>query len=379
MTAVKLSGICKRYPNGHEAVKSLDLEVASGELVALVGPSGCGKSTTLRMIAGLEEISEGELLIDGRRANELAPKDRGIGMVFQSYALYPHMTARENITFGLKLQKLPEDEISDRVHRVARQLKIDELLDRKPKQMSGGQRQRVAMARAVARRPDIFLFDEPLSNLDAQLRAEMRIEINQLHRSQGTTSFYVTHDQVEAMTLADRVVLLKKGELQQVGPPMELYDHPANRFVAMFIGSPTMNMISAQLTDKGLTFYGIDLTLTEERYAQLVEHGLVKGDGVYLGIRPHQLVAQVGVASALLQEDELRTTIEVIEPLGNETLCYVRPLIETQTDERSEHKAPLIVVRVESHVSIQSGDQLCLSFPAEALHLFHSDEAGRRL
>ena len=246
MTAVQLTGVGKRYPNGFQAVHKLNLRVESGELVALVGPSGCGKSTTLRMIAGLEEISSGELLISGARANDLAPKDRGIGMVFQSYALYPHMTVYDNIAFGLKLQKLPLDEIDERVKQVAQQLKIDKLLMRKPKQMSGGQRQRVAMARAVARRPQIFLFDEPLSNLDAQLRAEMRVEISKLHRELKTTSFYVTHDQVEAMTLADRVVLLKDGHIQQVGAPMELHDLPANRFVATFIGSPTMNIIRAQ-------------------------------------------------------------------------------------------------------------------------------------
>ena len=225
MATVQLDSIRKIYPNGYEAVKRLDLSIESGEFIALLGPSGCGKTTTLRMVAGLEDISEGELRIDGRRANEMAPQDRNVAMVFQSYALYPHMSAFDNMAFGLKIQKLPADEIKRRIEDAAVVLGIDKVLDRKPGQMSGGQRQRVAMGRAMVRRPAVFLFDEPLSNLDARLRTHMRMELARIHRDQGVTSLYVTHDQVEAMTLSDRICLMKDGDVQQIGPPMDLYLH----------------------------------------------------------------------------------------------------------------------------------------------------------
>ena len=374
MTSVSLKGIGKRYPNGYQAVHQLDLEVQPGELIALVGPSGCGKSTTLRMIAGLEEITSGELYIDGIRANDLPPKDRGIGMVFQSYALYPHMTARQNITFGLKLQRLPEQEIEDRVNEVAQQLKISDLLDRKPKQMSGGQRQRVAMARAIARRPDIFLFDEPLSNLDAQLRAEMRVEISRLQRELKATSFYVTHDQVEAMTLADRVVLLKDGRLQQIGAPIELYRSPANRFVATFIGSPTMNMMMGERTSSGMMISGTDLHLSEARQRTLTQKEVTLGETLELGIRPHEIGLSVTQREAEHSPSVLRGEIEVIEPLGSETLCYVRLSGETDT-----HQLPLVIVRVESTVPVQRGDWVDLALNEDAIHLFRADEEGERL
>ena len=374
MTAVQLRGISKRYPNGFQAVHALELQVESGELIALVGPSGCGKSTTLRMIAGLEEISDGELFINGTRANDLAPKERGIGMVFQSYALYPHMTAYDNIAFGLKLQKLPPEEIDARVQGVAQQLQIQELLNRKPKQMSGGQRQRVAMARAVARRPSIFLFDEPLSNLDAQLRAEMRVEISKLHRELNTTSFYVTHDQVEAMTLADRVVLLKDGHIQQVGPPMELHDQPANRFVATFIGSPTMNIIRAQVNATSLSLLGSDVQLGPDAIQALAAQSIIEGGEVDVGVRPHQLILRSpsseeeatqspGQAAALI-----RCEVELIEPLGSETLVYARPLL-------SEIKS-LLVVRADSSVSVKRGEEVTLELALASAHLFTPDERG---
>ncbi|MEZ4475534.1 MAG: ATP-binding cassette domain-containing protein [bacterium] len=226
MARVELDGVAKRYPNGFQAVKSVQLDVADGEFIVLVGPSGCGKSTTLRMVAGLESISSGELRIDGVRVNDVAPRDRDVAMVFQSYALYPHMTVFENMAFALKLRKMPAAEIRQRVEAVAEQLDITALLDRRPAQMSGGQRQRVAMGRAIVRRPKVFLFDEPLSNLDAKLRLKMRIEVARLHRALGATSLYVTHDQVEAMTLADRIVLMRDGEVQQIGAPLELYHQP---------------------------------------------------------------------------------------------------------------------------------------------------------
>jgi multiple sugar transport system ATP-binding protein len=247
MASVELTGIHKTYEGDVHVVKGIDLTIEDGEFLVLVGPSGCGKSTTLRMIAGLESISEGELKIGDRRVNDVAPKDRDIGMVFQSYALYPHMTVRENIAFGLVLRKMPKAEIDARVEEVAATLQLSELLNRRPGKLSGGQRQRVAMGRALARSPQVFLFDEPLSNLDAALRVEMRTELAGLHRRLGTTMVYVTHDQVEAMTLATRIAVLHEGVLQQVGSPLDLYQKPANTFVAGFIGSPSMNLIEGEL------------------------------------------------------------------------------------------------------------------------------------
>jgi ABC-type sugar transport system ATPase subunit len=370
MTSVKLAGVSKRYSNGFEAVHGLNLDVGSGEFIALVGPSGCGKSTTLRMIAGLEEISAGELLINGERANEKSPKERQIGMVFQSYALYPHMTARENIAFGLTLQRLPKAEIEQRVEQVATKLQINELLDRKPKEMSGGQRQRVAMARSVARRPNIFLFDEPLSNLDAQLRAEMRIEISTLQRELKATSFYVTHDQVEAMTLADRVVLLCAGIVQQIGPPLELHDHPANRFVATFIGSPTMNIIRTELTHSGLQILDWLVTLDTNRVQSLHTSGVNVGDRLDLGIRPHQIDVQFDHQTTESQTGII-TIIKAIEPLGSETICYCQPIKQTLDKP--------IVVKVASGLKVDRGQRCILSFDPHHIHLFTADEEGVRL
>lgn len=370
MTSVKLAGVSKRYPNGFEAVHGLNLDVDSGEFIALVGPSGCGKSTTLRMIAGLEEISAGELLINGERANEKSPKERQIGMVFQSYALYPHMTARENIAFGLTLQRLPKAEIEQRVEQVATKLQINELLDRKPKEMSGGQRQRVAMARSVARRPNIFLFDEPLSNLDAQLRAEMRIEISTLQRELKATSFYVTHDQVEAMTLADRVVLLCAGIVQQIGPPLELHDHPANRFVATFIGSPTMNIIRTELTHTGLQILDWQIALDTNRVQSLHTSGVNVGDRLDLGIRPHQIDVQFDHQTTESQTGII-TIIKAIEPLGSETICYCQPIKQTLDKP--------IVVKVASGLKVDRGQRCILSFDPHHIHLFTADEEGVRL
>lgn len=370
MTTVVLAGVSKRYPNGFEAVKDLNLDVKSGELIALVGPSGCGKSTTLRMIAGLEEISTGELLINQERANEKAPKEREIGMVFQSYALYPHMTTRENIAFGLTLQRLPQADIDQRVEQVAKKLQIDSLLDRKPKEMSGGQRQRVAMARAVARQPKIFLFDEPLSNLDAQLRAEMRIEISKLQRELKATSFYVTHDQVEAMTLADRVVLLCAGVVQQIGSPLELHDLPANRFVATFIGSPTMNIIKAHMTHSGIELLNWQLTFNSERLQSLEQAGMAVGSALDLGIRPHHIEAYFP------QQDHedgegIHTSVEAIEPLGSETICYCQPTQDPLLKP--------IIVRLSSEIRVERGQRCILSFELSHIHLFTADEDGKRL
>src|SRR5262244_3606241 len=250
MAQVTLNKLVKIYDRT-EAVRGIDLDIADSEFVVLVGPSGCGKSTTLRMIAGLEEVSGGEILIDGDLVNDLPPKDRDIAMVFQNYALYPHMTVAENMSFGLRLKHFPKAEIKSRVAEAARLLDIADLIDRKPKQLSGGQRQRVAMGRAIVRHPKVFLFDEPLSNLDAKLRVQMRIEIKKVHQKVRTTTVYVTHDQVEAMTLADRVVVMNRGQVEQIGAPQELYHNPATRFVAGFIGSPAMNFMPCRLEDVG--------------------------------------------------------------------------------------------------------------------------------
>ena len=374
MTSVKLIGVAKCYPNGFEAVQNLSLEVQSGEFIAFVGPSGCGKSTTLRMIAGLEDISSGKLLIDDEYANDKAPKDRGVAMVFQSYALYPHMSVRENIAFALQLQKLPQSEIDERVESVAKKLQIFTLLDRKPKEMSGGQRQRVAMARAIARQPKIFLFDEPLSNLDAQLRAEMRVEITKLQNELKTTSFYVTHDQVEAMTLADRVVLLKSGAVQQIGPPLELHDQPANRFVATFIGSPTMNVIRTEIQDNSLYFSGFNFALSNDRIQRLQTQGFSQGMKVDLGIRPHQIeLHDQDEDSSAVESAKLGLSVylEAIEPLGSESICYCKA-VEAQNEQT-------LVVKLGAERKVQRGKHYVLSFKEEHIHLFKTDEEGMRL
>ena len=251
MSKVVLKKVEKQYPNGFKAVHGIDLEIKDGEFMVFVGPSGCAKSTTLRMIAGLEEITGGEIYIGDKLVNDVSPKDRGIAMVFQNYALYPHMTVYENMAFGLKLKKTPKEEIDKRVKEAAEKLEITELLDRKPKEMSGGQRQRVALGRAIVRKPEVFLFDEPLSNLDAKLRVSMRVRITQLHQELKTTMIYVTHDQVEAMTMGDRITVMKAGRIMQVDTPLNLYHYPKNKFVAGFIGSPTMNLIECTLLEEG--------------------------------------------------------------------------------------------------------------------------------
>ena len=307
MAGVELIGVGKRYDDGSEAVQAVDLNVTEGELVVLVGPSGCGKTTTLRMVAGLESVTRGEVRIGGRRVNEVPPKDRDVGMVFQSYALYPHMTVRENMAFGLELRKLPRAEIDARVREAAELLGLGDLLDRKPKAMSGGQRQRVAMGRAIVRRPRVFLFDEPLSNLDAKLRGQMRVEIARLHRRLGATSLYVTHDQVEAMTLADRIVLMSKGKVQQIGAPLDLYERPANLFVATFLGSPTMNTLRLSL--EGGHLRGAEVALPAP--------GVPTGEWI-VGARAED-ASLVDAAAG-----QLRGRVEVVERLGPTAHVHVR-------------------------------------------------------
>ncbi|GGI24211.1 ABC transporter ATP-binding protein [Bradyrhizobium guangdongense] len=322
MADVSLRKVIKRYDDV-EAVRGIDLDIADHEFIVLVGPSGCGKSTTLRMIAGLEDISDGDIMIGGDVVNDVPPKDRDIAMVFQNYALYPHMTVAENMSFGLRLKHYPKAEIKARVTEAARLLDITDLIDRKPKQLSGGQRQRVAMGRAIVRNPKVFLFDEPLSNLDAKLRVQMRIEIKKVHQKVRTTTVYVTHDQVEAMTLADRVVVMNKGRIEQIGTPNELYHKPATRFVAGFIGSPAMNFIPCRLEDAAGTLQvrltdRIAFALPPARAARY--NALPRTDKLLLGIRPEHLTESHAHLDPGVETFD--TVLDVTEPMGMETLVY---------------------------------------------------------
>jgi len=318
MAEVRLKKVEKQYPNGFKAVHGIDLDIKDGEFMVFVGPSGCAKSTTLRMIAGLEDITGGEVYIGDKLVNDVPPKDRGIAMVFQNYALYPHMTVYENMSFGLKLKKTPKDEIDRRVREAAEKLEITELLDRKPKEMSGGQRQRVALGRAIVRNPDVFLFDEPLSNLDAKLRVSMRLRITQLHKELKTTMIYVTHDQVEAMTMGDRITVMRSGKIMQVDTPLNLYHYPANKFVAGFIGSPTMNLIDGELKEEnGKIYFSLDGTLIEilgEKTNKLKSH---IGKKVTFGIRPESITVAEKEDSVSKKEK-----VSVVEQMGNEEYIY---------------------------------------------------------
>jgi multiple sugar transport system ATP-binding protein len=324
MAQVSLRHVSKRFDDT-EAVRGIDLDIADKEFVVLVGPSGCGKSTTLRMIAGLEEVTAGEIAVDGEVVNDVPPKDRDMAMVFQNYALYPHMTVYENMSFGLRLKRYPKPEIARRVQEAARILDIAELLDRKPRQLSGGQRQRVAMGRAIVRNPKVFLFDEPLSNLDAKLRVQMRTEIKRVHQKVRTTTIYVTHDQVEAMTLADRVVVMNRGRIEQIGAPNDLYHGPMTRFVAGFIGSPAMNFVPCQLqqADGALHVHlgeKIVLPVPQTRAGRYRTH--VGRNGLTFGLRPEHLTeAKPGGDGA---PGYIDAVIEVTEPLGMETLVFFR-------------------------------------------------------
>ena len=318
MAEVRLKKVEEQYPNGFKAVHGIDLDIKDGEFMVFVGPSGCAKSTTLRMIAGLEDITGGEVYIGDRLVNNVPPKDRGISMVFQNYALYPHMTVYENMSFGLKLKKTPKDEIDRRVREAAEKLEITELLDRKPKEMSGGQRQRVALGRAIVRNPDVFLFDEPLSNLDAKLRVSMRLRITQLHKELKTTMIYVTHDQVEAMTMGDRITVMRSGRIMQVDTPLNLYHYPANKFVAGFIGSPTMNLVDGELKEEnGKIYFSLDGTLIEilgKKANKLKSH---VGKRVTFGIRPENIAVTE-------KEDSIskKGKVSVVEQMGNEEYIY---------------------------------------------------------
>ncbi|MGH7581031.1 MAG: ABC transporter ATP-binding protein [Gemmatimonadales bacterium] len=366
MASVRLAGIRKIYDEGsraHPAVHDLDLEIADGEFMVLVGPSGCGKSTTLRMVAGLESISAGELSIGGRRVNELPAKDRDIAMVFQNYALYPHMTAYDNMAFALTLRKLPRPEVDGRVRDAARVLGIESLLDRRPRQMSGGERQRVALGRALVRQPQVFLFDEPLSNLDAKLRVQMRREIARLHQQLGTTMIYVTHDQVEAMTLGDRIAVLHRGRLQQVDAPSALYNRPANTFVAGFIGTPPMNLVEGEIGGAAVPEFraegrAFSVPLGDRWRAALAGHAPA---AVTLGIRPEDIRR---ADPATPPAGMVRSRVELVELLGGEALVHV----STGGVE--------LTARMPAPVP-HAGSELDLLIPAERVHLFDPESGGR--
>ena len=358
MAAVDLIGVEKSYDGKTRVIHGIDLDIRHGEFTVFVGPSGCGKSTLLRLICGLEEASAGDILIDGQRVNELRAAERGLAMVFQSYALYPHMTVFQNMAFGLQNTGMPKAEIERRVGDAARLLRLDTLLQRKPTQLSGGQRQRVAIGRAIVREPRIFLFDEPLSNLDAELRVSMRAEISALHRRLGATMIYVTHDQVEAMTMADKIVVLRAGRIEQVGAPLDLYNRPANRFVAGFIGSPQMNFIAVRA--------GADDALSPAFGGAVRVPGLAAAPGtpLVLGIRPEHLSLQA-------QPDALALTIEVqqVEQLGGQSLIYGS--LPGDGGRLTVHSA--------GQVDTRFGDTLNAYAPAAACHVFAADEAGRSL
>jgi multiple sugar transport system ATP-binding protein len=352
MTAVVLKHLDKIYPGGYHAVRDANLEIADGEFVVLVGPSGCGKSTTLRMIAGLEDVSSGEVYIGNRLVNDVAPGERDIAMVFQNYALYPHMSVYQNMAFGLKMRRTPKAQIEKRVKDAAAILSIESLLDRRPRELSGGQRQRVALGRAIVREPKVFLFDEPLSNLDAKLRVQMRAEIARLHQRLKTTVIYVTHDQVEAMTLGQRIVLMDRGVIQQVDAPMNIYHRPVNRFVGSFIGSPAMNFFPGEVQGGAFRFAG---------GASIPVDASIASGVATLGVRPEDLV---------INGDSLplgKMKLDVVEQMGHETIVHF------------ESGGGSYVARLPADARVQPGDLLALAIRSHAYHLFAADDSGRRL
>ena len=363
MASLSLKNICKVYPNGFEAVKDFNLEVEDQEFIIFVGPSGCGKSTTLRMIAGLEEISSGEFYIDGKLMNDVEPKDRDIAMVFQNYALYPHMTVFDNMAFGLKLRKVPKDEIKRKVEEAAKILDLEKLLDRKPKALSGGQRQRVAMGRAIVRNPKVFLMDEPLSNLDAKLRVQMRIEISKIHQRLGATIIYVTHDQTEAMTLGTRIVVMKDGVVQQVDTPQHLYEQPGNLFVAGFMGSPQMNFLDAQIAEKGGDLIAkvgeYDIVIPAAKAKVLKDGGYV-GKTVVLGIRPEDIHdSQMFIEAS--PSVPMTSTVKVYELLGAEVFLYF------------DVNGTQVTARVDPRTNSKTGDTIKFAFDMEKSHFFDKE------
>ena len=379
MSGLNLKNIYKVYPSGVTAVTDFTLDIEDKEFIVFVGPSGCGKSTTLRMIAGLEEISSGELFIDGVFMNNITPKDRNIAMVFQNYALYPHMTVYDNMAFGLKLRKMPKEEIDVRVKEAARILGIEMYLSRKPKALSGGQRQRVALGRAIVREPKVFLLDEPLSNLDAKLRSQMRTEITKLHNRLATTFIYVTHDQVEAMTMGTRIVVMKDGFMQQVDAPMNLYDHPINAFVAGFIGTPQMNFFTGKLTgtaDKVYAEFGDDKVLLPKEKVNLIvdlEKFLNTGREIIVGIRPEDIHDEEAWVSDK-KTQKINVLVDVVEALGPETLLYcktsARQKIATESvvDDVSD-----LIAKVDNRSTSVAGTKVDIAIDVDHIHLFDKE------
>ena len=385
MGAINITSVGKIYPNGTRALEDVSIEVNDGEFVVLVGPSGCGKTTLLRMVAGLEDITEGEISIADKIVNEVAPKDRDIAMVFQNYALYPHMSVYDNMAFSLKLRKFSKDEIDKKVKDAAKTLEIDELLDRKPKALSGGQRQRVAMGRAIVRSPQAFLMDEPLSNLDAKLRVQMRAELGQLHTQLQTTTLYVTHDQVEAMTMGDRVAVIRKGVLQQIDTPREIYLYPKNIFVAGFIGSPSMNFVYAtvETSSKGssLTF-GEDKIFVKDAPESLKEY---EGKEIVLGIRPEAFEDSV-YANKKEFSEEISIHVSLLEQLGSDTyIHFYKDINPVQTEAIEEILADegedisvlgtqtKFIARINPNATIEEGKNITLSINPSKLHFFNPE------
>lgn len=362
MAGLSLEHIGKTYPNGFEGVKDFNLEIEDKEFIIFVGPSGCGKSTTLRMIAGLEDITSGTLKIDGRVVNDVEPADRDIAMVFQTYALYPHMTVYDNMAFPLMLRKVPKADIDKAVHEAARILDLEKLLDRKPSALSGGQRQRVAMGRAIVRRPKVYLMDEPLSNLDAKLRVQMRAEISKLHDRLGATIIYVTHDQTEAMTLGTRIVVMKDGVMQQVDTPSKLYSEPCNLFVAGFIGSPQMNFIDATVVEKdgavALAFGSNAVTLPDTKAAALKPY---VGKVVVMGIRPEDVVEEHEYAEGKALSEQIDATVTVYELLGSEAMIY------------GDVDGGQISAHISASNPVRTGNRIKVAFDVDKLHVFDKD------
>tara|TARA_Y100001970_G_scaffold169449_1_gene207188 strand:+ start:32 stop:1207 length:1176 start_codon:yes stop_codon:yes gene_type:complete len=385
MGAININNVGKIYPNGTRALEDVSIEINDGEFVVLVGPSGCGKTTLLRMVAGLEDITEGEISIADKVVNEIAPKDRDIAMVFQNYALYPHMSVYDNMAFSLKLRKLPKDEIDQKVKDAARTLEIDELLERKPKALSGGQRQRVAMGRAIVRNPQAFLMDEPLSNLDAKLRVQMRAELGQLHSQLETTTLYVTHDQVEAMTMGDRVAVIRKGILQQINTPREIYLYPKNIFVAGFIGSPSMNFVYATVKNSS---NGVVLTFGEDKILSKVSPEALKnyeGEEIVLGIRPEAFEDSV-YANKKEFTEELSINVSLLEQLGSDTyIHFYKDINPVQTEAIEEILADegedisvlgtqtKFIARINPNATIEEGQNIKLAIDPTKLHYFNPE------
>ncbi|MDC0058328.1 sn-glycerol-3-phosphate ABC transporter ATP-binding protein UgpC [Acidimicrobiaceae bacterium] len=383
MGAIKIKDVGKIYPNGTRALEDVNIEINDGEFVVLVGPSGCGKTTLLRMVAGLEDITEGEISIGEKVVNEVAPKDRDIAMVFQNYALYPHMSVYDNMAFSLKLRKLPKEEIEKKVKDAAKTLEISELLDRKPKALSGGQRQRVAMGRAIVRNPEAFLMDEPLSNLDAKLRVQMRAELGQLHTQLETTTLYVTHDQVEAMTMGDRVAVIRKGELQQIDTPREIYLYPKNIFVAGFIGSPSMNFVYADVKISGkkaeLSFAGETINCDGESAKKLEK---MDGEQIVLGIRPEAFEDSIYAKDSEYSES-IDIKVTLLEQLGSDSYIHfykdIKPVqteaIEEILADEGEDISVLgdetkFIARINPNSTVKEGEEIKLSIDSSKLHFF---------